>query len=167
MIAEDSARSGETLHARHTILLKEIFMNRACSSARVFWTPEDVSRHGTDGITPCYSNTAIGSTRLSSPVNIGCSTTSFPSRTWSQDIISPREYIGPSCIRDSQPLDTFINGVYSEHRDTAPTWSKEICRKFTNKSRADVNSLCRMNLTRDAVRTESLKRFESGSLFYP
>ena len=39
--------------------------------------------------------------------------------------------------------------------DPAPTWSKVIGRKFTNKSNADVKSCCRMNLTSDAVLTKS------------
>ena len=39
--------------------------------------------------------------------------------------------------------------------DPAPTCSKVIGRKFTNKSIADANSSFRMNLTRDAVLTES------------
>ena len=34
-IAEDAARSGETLHVRRTILLKEISTDRVCSAAHV------------------------------------------------------------------------------------------------------------------------------------
>ena len=36
-----------------------------------------------------------------------------------------------------------------------PTWSNVIGCKFTEKSSTDANSHCRMNLTRDAVLTES------------
>ena len=95
-------------------------------AAHFFRTAEEVSRHGTDGTTTWDGKTSMGYTRLASPVSIGCSTTGSPIRTGSQDIISPRGYIGLKWIRDVQPLDTFINGIYSEHRDTAPTWSKEI-----------------------------------------
>ena len=124
-----------------------------CSDAHVFRTPEDISRHGTYKTTPRDSNTALGLTRLALPVKIGCITIGSPSRTGSHYIISPRGPIGPQWSRDDQQLDTSINGIYSEHRDTVPTWSKVIFRKFTDKSRADINSLCRMNLTRDAVLT--------------
>ena len=95
MIAYDAVGSGETLHARCAILSKDIVLDAACSTARVFWTPADVSRNGTDGTTPRDGNTAIGSTRLASPVWIGGSTTGSPISTGSQDIIIPRGYIGP------------------------------------------------------------------------
>ena len=145
----------ETLHARHTILLKEIVTNVACSAARVFRTPTDVSRYETDRITPRDINTAIGSTRLDYPVLIGGSTTGSPTRTGSQDIICPRGSIRPHWSSDAKPLDTSINGIYSKHRDPTPTWIKLICCKFTDKSSANVNSRCRMNLARDVVLTES------------
>ena len=152
---EDAAGSGETLHARCTILSSDIFSDAARSTAPVFHTPAYVIRHGTDGNTPQDSKTAIGSTRLASPFQIGGSTTSSLNRTGSQDIISPRESIFPQWSRDAQQFDTSINGIYSEHRDPAPTRSKVIAQKFTNKSSAEVNLRCRMNLTRDAVLAKS------------
>ena len=130
-------------------------MDVAQSAAHFYQTPADLSRHVTDGTTPSDGNTNIGSTRLAYPFQIGVSTTVSPSRTGSQDIISPRGSIGPQWSRYAQPLDTFINGIYSEHRDPAPTWSKAIGRKFTDESSADVNLRYRMNLTYDAVLTES------------
>ena len=137
------------------ILSKYIFTDVVQSAARFYRTPADLSRHGTDGTTPSDGKTNIGSARLDSPFQIGVSTTVSPSRTGSQDIISPRGSIGPQWSRYAQPLDTFINGIYSEHRDPAPTWSKVIGCKFTDDSSADVNSRYRMNLTCDAVLTAS------------
>ena len=69
-IVEDAAVSGDTLHARCTIISKEIVTDTARRAARVFRNPSDVSRHGTDGTTPQESNTAIGSTRLAPLVQI-------------------------------------------------------------------------------------------------
>ena len=94
------------------------------TALHVFRNPADVSRNGTDGPTPQEGNTAIGSTRLTSPVQIGGITTIYPSRTGRQDIISPRGSIGPQEVRDAQPLEISINGIYSKHRDPAPTCSK-------------------------------------------
>ena len=51
-IPDDSAVSGEILHARRSTLLKEIVLDAAFSAARIFRTPADVIRHGTDGTTP-------------------------------------------------------------------------------------------------------------------
>ena len=136
------------------ILSKEIVTDAARSAARFFRAPADVSRHGTDGTTPRDGNTDIVSTKFNSPVRIGGSTTVSPSMTGSQDIISPRGSIGPQEVREAQPLDTSINRISSKHRDPAPTWSKVICCKFTNKSSADVYSRYRMNLTRNAFLTK-------------
>ena len=130
-------------------------MDAASSAACVFQTPTDVRRHDTDRTTPQDGKKSIRSTRLTSPVRIGGSTTVYPTRTGIQEIISPRGSIGPQEVRDTQPLDTSINGIYAEHRDPAPTWSKVIGCKLSNKSSADCYSRCRTNLTRDAVLTES------------
>ena len=150
-IVEDAAGSGDTLHTRRTILFKEIFMDTVHSPAHVFQTPANVNRHGTYRTTPRDGNTDIESTRLYCPVRIGGSTTGSPSSTGSQYIISPRGSIGTQWSRNDQPFYTSINGIYSKHRDPAPTCSKLIGQKFTDESSADVNLHCRMNLTRDAV----------------
>ena len=142
------------MHARCTIISKEIITDAARSAAHIFWNPTDIRWNSTDGTTPRERNTAIGSNRLTTPVRIGGGTTGSPIRTGRKDIISLRGSIGPQWSRDAQPLDTYINGIYYEHRDPAPTWSEVIGHKFTNKSSADVNLRCRMNLTRDAVLTK-------------
>ena len=154
-IVEEAAGSGDTLYVRRTILLMEIVTDTTYSAAHDFRTPADVSQHVTDRSTPWEGNTPKSSTRLTSSVWIVSSNTGSPTRTGSQDIISPRGSIGPQEVRDSQPLDTSIDGIYSNHRDPAPRWSKFICQKFTNKLSADVNSCCWMNLTHDAVLTKS------------
>ena len=118
-------------------------MDVARSAAHVFRTPANVSRHSTYGTTTWDGKTAVGSTRLTSPVLIGDSTTGSPSRTGNQDIISTRVSIGNQWIWDAQPLDTSINGIYSEHRDPAPIFGKVIGRKITDESSADVNLRCR------------------------
>ena len=143
------------MNARHAIISKDIVTDAAFSAARVFRTPADVSRHGKDGKNPWDGNTAIGYTRLDPPVWIGGSTTGYPIMTGSQDIIIPRGSIGTQWSRDAQPLDTSVNGIDSKHRDPAPTWSKVIGRKFTDKSITNVNSRCRMNLTCNTVLPES------------
>ena len=137
-------------------------MDVACSAVRVFRNPADISRHGMVWTTPRNGNTAIGSVRLASPVRIGESTTGSSSRTGSQAIISPRGSIGPQWSRDAQTLDISINGIYSEHTDPAPTWRKVIGRKFTNKSSANIISRYPMNLTCNAVLTESLNSVNMG-----
>ena len=80
-ISEDTAGIGDTLHARRTILSKEIVTNAARRSARVLWTLADVIWHGTDGTTPRDGNTFIGSTRLAYPVLLGESVVLPPIRT--------------------------------------------------------------------------------------
>ena len=93
-MTEDAAGIGETFHARRTNILEEIVTDVECSAAYVFRTPAEISQHGTDETTPQYGNTAIGSTWLAPSVRIGGSTTSYPSRTGSQDNKSPRGSIG-------------------------------------------------------------------------
>ena len=105
------AVSGDTLHVYRTIHLKEIVTDAAHSAAHVFRNPVYVSWHFMDGTTPRYGNTSVRSTRLTSPVRIGGSTTVYPTRTGSQDIISPRCSIGPQEVRDAQPLDTSFNVI--------------------------------------------------------
>ena len=76
-----------------------------------------------------------------------------------------RGSIGHQEVRDAQPLDTSINGIYAKHRDPAPTWSKTISHKFSYKSSVDVYMRCRMNLTHDAVLTKSPNFMDLGLLF--
>ena len=89
------------------------------------------------------------------PVWICGITTGFSINTGNIDIISPRGSIGPQWIRDADPLDNSINGIYSEHKDLVPIFSKVIGCKFTNKSSANVNSHCWTNIRTDAYLTKN------------
>ena len=131
-IEEYATGSGETLYARCKILSKDIVIDAARSAVCVLRNLADVMRHGMDRTTPQDRNTAIGSTTLASTVRIGGSTTGSPISTGNQDIISPRGSNGAQWSREAQPLDTFINGICSKHRDTVPTWSKAIGFKLTD-----------------------------------
>ena len=159
------AASGNTLYVVRTIISKEIVTDAARSTAHVFRNPADVSWHDTDKTTPRDGNTFIRSTSLNYPVPIGGSTTVSPTRTGSQEIISPRGSIGPKEFRNSQPFETSINGIYTKHRDPAPIWSKVIGRKFSQKSSSDVYLRCWMNLTRDTVLTKIPNFMNLGILF--
>ena len=162
--ADGDAASEETLHVCCTILSKGMTTDAARGAARVFRTLANVSWHDTDRTTPRDGNTYVRSTRLNSPVRIGGSTTVYPNSTGSQEIISPRGSIGTQEIRNNKPLDTSINGIYAKHRGPVPTWIKVTCRKFSNKSSADVYSCFWMNLTRDSVLTESPNFMNLGLL---
>ena len=94
-IAEDAAGSVETLHARLTIILKEIVTNALRSAAHVLQSHADVIRNDMDGTTPWDGNNDIGSNRVTSPVRICGSTTGSQSRTGNQYITSPRGSIRP------------------------------------------------------------------------
>ena len=95
--------------------------------------------------------------RLTNPVQIGSRPSVSPTRMESQYIGSLRESIGPQEVRDAQPLGTSINGIYSKHRDPAPTWINVIGHKFCNEPSAEVYSRCEipniMNLGLSFVHT--------------
>ena len=162
--ADRVAASVETFHAHLTLLSKNILTDAACSAARVFRTPVEVNHNDTYRNTPRNGKTSVRSTRLTYPVRIGGSTTIYPTRTEIQEIISPRGSINPPEVRDAQPLDTSINGIYTKNKYPAPTCNKVIGRKFSNNSSTNVYSLCRMNLTRDTVLTESPNFMNIGLL---
>ena len=95
-IAEDAAGIGEILQARHSIISKEIVMDAAPSTVRIFRTPVDVSSHGMDGTTPQDGNTAVGSSRLTSPVRFLWQYHQLPKTDW-----EPRYYQFKGAIRSS------------------------------------------------------------------
>ena len=89
--------------------------------------------------------------RATTPVRIGTRPSVSPNSIRSQEIESPRRSIVPQEVSNSKPLYTPINGIYSQHRDPTPTWSKVIGSKFSNKSSDDVYPHCRMNLACDTA----------------
>ena len=53
--------------------------------------------------------------------------------------------IGPQEVRNAQPFDASVIGISSKHRDPAPTWSKVISHKLSDKFSTNVYSRCWMN----------------------
>ena len=109
----------------------------------------------TDRTSPQDGKTVVIPPRLTNLVRIGDGPLVFPTRMGCQYIGSPMRSIGPQELRGAQPLETFINIIYAKHRDPAPTWSKVISHKVSDESRSDVYLRCWMNLTHDAVFSES------------
>ena len=152
------------MHAAHTILLKDIVTDAARSAARVFKYPPVVNWKDKHGMIPRDVNTATMPPRATTPVRIGAGTLVYPTRMGIQDIGSPRRSIGPQEVRNAEPLHTSINGIYSKHRDPAPTWSKVTSHKLSDESISDVYSRCRMNLAHDTILTESPNFMDLGLL---
>ena len=83
-----------TLHARRTIVLKEIVMDAVCSAARVLKYPTVVKWVDTDRTSPQDRNTVRMPPRLTTSVWIGAGPLVSTTRMESQDIGSPRGSIG-------------------------------------------------------------------------
>ena len=126
-------------------------MDAARSATHVLKDPPVVKLIYTDRKIQQDRNTTGMTPKLITSVWIGAGHSVSPTRMGIQDIGIPRGSIGPQEGRDNQPLDTSINGIYAKHRYPAPTWSKVIGSKLSDKSSTEVYSRCRMNLTRDAV----------------
>ena len=154
-IAERFAASSRTLHARQKISSKEIVTDAARSGARIFKDAMVVNCKDTYRTIQRDGNNSGMPPILTTQVQIGAGTSVYLTRMGSQDIDSPSGSIGPQEVRDAQPLDTSIIGIYAEHMEPAPTWSKATVRKFSDKSSSDVYSRCWMKLMHDAVLTES------------
>ena len=130
-ISDGVAAGIGNIYAHQLPALEVIITDAERSGARILLTSADVRRTDIDGKSPRDYNTSIRPPRLTSPVMIVGGTTVYPTSSGSQDIISPKGSIGPQEVRDSQPLDTSIHGIYAEHMDPAPTWSKLIGRKLS------------------------------------
>ena len=127
----------------------------ARSGAPVFQYPAMVNRKDTDGTIPRDGNTSRSPPRLTFSVQVGGGPSFSPTRKGSKNIGSPSGTIGPVEVSNAQPFHTSINVNSSKHGDPEPTFSKVICRKLSNNSRADVYSHCRMNFMCDAVLIKS------------
>ena len=108
-ITDDAAGSGETLHARRTILSKEIIMDAARSAARVFQTHADVIWNGTNRTTPRDGRHRVHQVEFHS--SDWCQYHRFPKQDWEPKYYQSKGSIGPQWIRDVQQLDTSINGI--------------------------------------------------------
>ena len=157
LVTDDGPGIQKNLGARKTILLKEIFLDAACSGARIFWTPREVRRTGRDGSTPQDVNTSVATSRLTlhCPNLIG--TSNFPTRTGTQDIVSPRRYIIPQETRNADPLDAPINQFSVVHGHTTPIFRKIIGPKIVPDKSADVYARKRMDFASNSVVSESTK----------
>ena len=162
MTADEVVETGRTLHAMRTVISKEITTGAARSAARIFKDPPVVNWKDTGGMNPRDRNTVGVPPRATTPVRIGTGPLISPTRMGSQDNGSPRRYVVTQKVRNAEPLDASINGISYKHSDPAPTWSKVIGSKFSNKSRADVYSCCRKNLTSDTVLSESPNFMDLG-----
>ena len=114
-----------------------------------------VNRKDTDRNITWDGNTSIIPPRLTYPVQIGVGPSISPTRTGIQEIGSPSGTIDPVGVRNTQPFHTSINGNSAKHRDTTPTFSKVIGRELSHDSITNIYLRCLMNLTHNAVKTES------------
>ena len=92
---------GGTPHVRPTPTSKVVITDVTRSSVRIFQTHAGVSKTDRDGTTPHNCNTSIKSPRLKSPVTISGGTTVSPTRTGSQDIVSPKRPTISVEVRDT------------------------------------------------------------------
>ena len=162
MITIDVAGIRENLGALQTVLSKEIVTDAARSGAHIFRTPRDVSRTGRDGSTPRDVNTSIVAARLTPPIQIFHSTSDFPTRTGTQEIINPIGPAGPQWISKAKKLKTSINYFFAENRGPKPSFSKVVGCKDTADPRVDVNSRCGMNFGSDFVVTPNQNFVDFG-----
>ena len=141
---------------------KDIVTDVARSGARVFQYHTVVNWKDTDGTIPPDGNTVGMVGRLTTPIRIGAGAFISPTRMGSQGIFIPSGSIGLQEVRNAQPLDTSIHGISSKHRYPAPTFSKVIGCRFSDKYRTYIYLRFHMNLTRDSVLAKSPKFMNLG-----
>ena len=153
-ISDRVAASRSTTHAQHTPALKVIVTDTVRSVAHLPWTPADLTWTYRDRTTTRDVNTLIRHPRLNSLFMIGGVTTPSPTRTGSQDIGTPKGPTGSIEARNTQPLNNFINGDSYENGDPTSTFSKVIGRELSHYFSANIYLRCRVNFTRNDVRTK-------------
>ena len=151
-IADGVTAGRGTEHARQTIASKVIVTAVVRSGAHVLQNPADVIRTDTDETIPRDGNTSISYPRFSYTVLIGGGTTVSPTRTGSQEIISPKGPTSSVEVRNAQPFHTSINGNYAKDGDSTPT---VIGRELSNDSSANIYLRCRVNFTCESVVTKT------------
>ena len=109
---------------------------------------------GRDSTTTRDGNTYISPPRLNYPVLIGGGITVSPTRTGSQNIVSPKGRTGSVEVRDAQIFNTSINGNLTNNGDPTPTFSKVIGKELSHKSSVGIYLSCRVNFMRNVVGTE-------------
>ena len=156
-IADGVAAVRGTTHTRQTISLKVIVTDAACSGARVYRNPADVSPHDMDRTTSWDGKTSIRSPRLTLQVLIGGGTTVSPTRAGSRKIIIPKGPTGSVEVSNAQPFHTSINKNSAKNGDPTTNFSKGIVRELSDDSSTNIYLRCQLNFMRDAVVTESPK----------
>ena len=124
--------SSGTLHVRKPISSKEIVTYTARSGALVLKYHTVVNWKGTDRTIRWDGKTVRMVERLTPPFRVGSGPSISPTRMGSQDIGSPSGSIGSQEVRDAQPLDTSIHGIYAKNGFPAQTFSKLSGSKFSD-----------------------------------
>ena len=132
----------------------EVITDAACSNAWILWNPGHVSRTEMNGSTPVYGDIYERSPQLNSPVLIGGPTIS-PTRTGSQEIVSPHGTTDSVEVGNTQIFNTSINGHLAEDGNSTPVFGNLIRRELSHNSSINIYSRCRVNFTSNAVRTEA------------
>ena len=146
-IVDVFAASSGSLHEHQTISFKEIVIEAAHIDTRFFKDYKMVNWKDTDGTIPREGNTVRMVGIFTTPVIIGVAPSVYPTRMGSQEIGIPSRSIGPQEVRDSQPLDTSINGISAKY----------ICCRLSDEFSAGIYLLFQMNLTSDSVLAKSTK----------
>ena len=119
-------------------------------------TPRRVSRTGVNGIPPGRIENCIGVVETSSPDLIVIIGTATPcGLNLSQDVGDIQQSTFPGLVRQSQKLDTVVDGKFSDNHGETSIFSMVLCDKFPDSSSQDIYMRCRMNLTADPVQTQT------------
>ena len=128
----------------------------ASGGAWVNRTPGQVSRTGRDGSTPGDTGLAVRSKPYPSPVLV-LSLTISPACgiSGSLQVERKQQSTSPDEVRNSQKLDTVVDGKLPDDRDSASVFSKVISRELSHGSRDDLYLRCRMNFLINVVQKEA------------
>ena len=134
----------------------------ARSAARVFKDPPVINLKEKCGTNPWYRNTVLLPSRATTPVWIGTGPSLPPISIRIQEIEGIRRSIIPQEVRNNEPIDTSINRIFSKHRKPAPSCSKVVGSKYSNRFSAGVYARCQMNLASDTVLSGIPNFMDSG-----
>ena len=143
--------------APHTLLApttQEVVTDAASGDVWIDRTPRQVSRRGVDGSTSRDIHNAFSAVETTYPVLIGIFTTSPPCGINTiHKVANKRQSASPGLVRQSQKLDAFVDGNFSDNQDLTSIFSKVICDKLSKSSIWDMYTRCRMNFAADPVQT--------------
>ena len=134
------------------------------SSAGVLKDPLLVNWKDTGKTIPVDRKTVGIPPRTTTQVRTGTGPSVSPISIGNPEIEDPRRSIIPQEVRNTEPLDAYINRFPAKHRDLTTGWSKlNGSKSFTNES-ADVYAHSRMNFRSDTVLSESPNLMTFGLL---